>query len=218
MIRVLLVDDHAVVRLGYRTLLEKQPDIEVAGEAGDAKEAYVRHQETRSDVIVMDISLPGQSGIEAIDHIHQRSPAARILVFTMHQNPTFALQATRAGARGYVTKSSAPDVLIRAVYEVYAGRHALSPDIAQALALRKLHGDHGPLDALSPREFEILRLLAGGRSTRAIAEDLHLSPKTVANSHYEIKRKLGLKSDVALVHLALKVQIDDLLDVTGGAG
>ena len=139
------VDDHVIVRHGYRTLLEKLPDIEIAGEAADAIEAYACFQDARPDVVIMDISMPGPSGIEAIGHIRRRNPNARVLVFTMHQNPAFVIQVTRAGALGYITKSSAPDVLIRAVYEVYGGRRVLSPDIAQALAISKLQDERIPL-------------------------------------------------------------------------
>jgi two-component system, NarL family, invasion response regulator UvrY len=215
-IRILLVDDHAIVRHGYRTLLEKQPDLEIIGEAADAAEAYTRFQTLAPDLTIMDLSLPDASGIEAIARLRQWHGSAKVLVFTMHRHPTFAVQATRAGALGYITKSSAPDVLVRAVYDVWAGKHVLSPDIAQALAITKLKGEHGPLDELSHREFEILRLLTGGRTTQEIADVLHISPKTVANGHYEIKRKLGVRSDIELVHLALRLQVIDLLE-TGGA-
>lgn len=210
-IRILLVDDHVIVRHGYRTLLEKLPDIEIAGEAADATEAYACFQDVRPDVVIMDISMPGASGIEAIGHILRRDSNARVLVFTMHQNPAFVIQATRAGALGYITKSSAPDVLIRAVYEVHGGRRVLSPDIAQVVAISKLRGEPVPLGELSPREFEILQLLVGGRTPQEIAQFLHLSPKTVANGHYEIKRKLGVKSDIELVRLALRLQVLDLV-------
>lgn len=216
-IGILLVDDHSIVRQGFRTLLEKQPDIEVVAEAADGAEAYRRFQETAPDVVIIDLSLPGLGGIETIARFKQRDPRAAILVFTMHQNPLFALQATRAGAKGYVTKSSPPDVLLRAVYDVYHGRHALSPDIAHALALRKLHNDDFELQSLSPREFEIFRMLAEAQSTEVIAGTLHVSPKTVANCHYEIKRKLGVKSDIELLRLALQYKVVDLLDMASTA-
>ena len=213
-IRILLVDDHAIVREGYRSLLEKQSGMEVVAEATDGAEAYSCFKDCNPDIVVMDISMPGQGGLEAIVRIKQRRPDAKILVFSMHQNPSFAVQATRAGALGYVTKSSAPDVLIRAIHDVYAGRLTLSADIAQALALEKLGGDSIALQELTVREFDILRMLVDARSTDDIAQTLNISPKTVANSHYMIKRKLGVASDIELTRLAIKMNIINLLDLS----
>jgi DNA-binding NarL/FixJ family response regulator len=211
---VLLVDDHAIVREGYRCLLEKHGAVQVVGEAADGAEAYRRYQELAPDVVVMDLSMPGQGGVEAIRHIRQRDPRARILVFSMHQNAAFAIKAMEAGAKGYVTKSSAPEVLVRALFEAAAGRCALSPDISHELAMSRLtmnKGD-GPLDELSPREFEILRMLAEDKSTKEIASALNLSDKTVSNYHYQIKSKLGVKSDIGLVRMALQLGLADLPD------
>lgn len=208
-IRVMLVDDHAIVREGYRALLAKHADLEVVAEAADGAEAYLAAQRGLPDVVVMDLSMPGMGGLEAIARLRARFPELRILVFTMHDNPSFAMQATRAGARGYVTKSSPPEMLVRAIYEVHAGRHALSPDLAHALALRRLQGEAQPLDELTVREFEILRQLVAARSTAEIAQDLNLSPKTVANLHYAIKRKLGVGSDIELTRFALRWKILD---------
>jgi len=214
-IKILLVDDHAIVREGYRSLLKKQPGLEVIAEAADGAEAYTLFKELAPDVVIMDLSLPGQSGLSAIARIKQRSAAAKILVFSMHQHPSFALQAARAGALGYVTKSSAPDVLIRAVYEVYQGRHTLSADIAHALALEKLGGERNALESLTVREFEILRLLVDAKTPDTIAQILNISPKTVLNCHYLIKRKLGVASDIELTRLAIKMNVIDLLELSG---
>lgn len=211
-IRIMLVDDHAIVREGYRSLLQKQPGMKVIAEAADGEEAYARFQQTPADVTIMDLSMPGQGGLEAIARISRRLPGAAVLVFTMHQHAAFAVQAFRAGARGYVTKSSPPDVLIRAVYDVAQGRQALSPDIAQALALSKLGGENSGLSELTVREFEILRMLCEARAIEDIASTLHISPKTVSNCHYQIKRKLSVGSDIELAHLALRLKIVDLLE------
>jgi DNA-binding NarL/FixJ family response regulator len=210
-IKILIVDDHAIVREGYRSLLEKQPGMRVVGEASNGALAYARFQETAPDVVIMDLSMPEQGGLEAIVRICQRDPTARILVFSMHENPAFAVQATRAGARGYITKGSEPETLIRAVHDVYRGKHVLSPDIAQALALTKLGGEGEVLAKLTVREFEILRMLVEARSTEDIAAELRISPKTVSNSHYQIKKKLGAASDIELVRIALRTNIIDLL-------
>jgi len=201
---ILLVDDHAVVREGYRAVLQKQPGLRVVAEAEDGAEAYRQFKATQPDLVIMDLTMPGVSGIEGIRHIRQWDRDARILVFTMHQNAAFALQAIRAGARGYVTKMSPPETLLRAVFDVLAGRIALSPDVDHELALNRLTEEANAADILSPREFEVLSLLLAERTTDEIAGLLHLSPKTVANLHSLIKSKLGVASDIELVRLALR--------------
>lgn len=202
-IDILLVDDHPVVREGYRRLLERQPGFRVAAEADDAAAAYKAYKQARPDVVVMDLSLPGASGVEAVRHIRQWDRMARILVFSMHQGATFAMKALEAGALGYVTKSSAPSELVRAVSEVARGRRALSEDVARELAMEKLDGPRAALDELGPRETEILRLVASGMTTERIADLLSLSAKTVQNYHYAIKSKVGARTDAQLVWLAL---------------
>lgn len=204
MIRLLLVDDHAVVREGYRRLLEQRGDLRIDAEAATAAEALVAFRNVGPDVVVLDLSLPDMGGVELIRRLLQREPRARILVFSMHRDPLFATQALRAGALGYVTKSCAPEVLIKAVYQVAARQRVLSPDIAPDIALALLSDIDNPLDALSPREFEVLRLLLDGRSAEEIGQSLHISPKTAQNTHYQIKTKLGVKSDIDLMRLAIK--------------
>jgi DNA-binding NarL/FixJ family response regulator len=209
MIRILLVDDHAVVREGYRRLLERRLDLRIEAEAGCAEEALQCLRETTPDVIVLDLSLPGMGGIELARRILQRNPEARILVFSMHRDPLFASQAIRAGALGYITKSSAPDVLVQAVYKVARREKVLSPDIAPEIALALLHGESNPAKELNPREFEILRLLLDGLSADEIGNILNISPKTVQNGHYQIKAKLGVKTDIELARLAMKLRLID---------
>jgi two-component system, NarL family, invasion response regulator UvrY len=201
---ILLVDDHAVVREGYRSVLQKQAGLRVVAEASGGAEAYRLFKETKPDLVIMDVSMPGIGGIEAIRRIRQWDRNARILVFTMHENSGFAVQAIRAGAKGYVTKSSPPDVLVQAVRDVLAGRMAVSPDISHELALGRLAGEIMAAEVLTAREFEVLQMLLAERSTDEIAEALHLSPKTVANLHSIIKDKLGVGSDIELVRLALR--------------
>lgn len=213
-IKILLVDDHAIVREGYHSLLQKQDNMEVIAEASNGAQAYLYYKEYKPDVTVMDISMEGQGGIETISRITQLDSKAKVLVFSMHQNPSFAVQATRAGALGYITKSSDPKVLIRAIYDVQQNKYTLSADIAQALALEKLGTDTTALDQLTVREFEILRMLVEAVSTQDIATTLNISPKTVANTHYIIKRKLGVQSDIELTHLAIKMNIINLLDLS----
>lgn len=206
-ITILLVDDHPVVREGYRRLLERQAGFRVVAEAETAGEAYRLFRETTPSVVVMDLSLGGPSGLEAIRNIRQWDGQARVLVFTMHQGSAFALKAFEAGATGYVTKSSAPSELVTAVTAVARGRQAVSADIAQEIAAERLAGKSSPLNDLAPREVEILRLVASGMATETIAEALHLSPKTVQNYHYSIKAKLGARNDAHLVWLAVSAGV-----------
>lgn len=203
-VRVLLVDDHAVVREGYRRLMEKHEGLTVVGEAADAAAAYRCYKDTRPDVVVMDISMPGRGGIDALEHIRRFDAQARILVFTMHGGAPYALQAFRAGARGYVTKSSSPDFLVSAVRSVAEGRIAICSEISEMLALDRVQDERNALEVLSPREFEILRMILEARSTDEIASALNVSRKTAANYHYSIKSKLGVASDIELLHLGLR--------------
>lgn len=216
-VRVLLVDDHAVVREGYRTLLEKHQGLTVVAEASDAAAAYQAYKDTQPDVVIMDISLPGRGGIDAIEHIRRFDPQARILVFTMHGRPVYAVQAFRAGARGYVTKSSPPDLLISAVRSVAQGRLAICPEISEVLALDRLHEERNRLEGLSPREFEILRMILDAKSADQIASALNLSRKTAANYHYSIKSKLGVASDIELLYLGLQYGLVDAVSPGPGA-
>lgn len=203
-VRLLLVDDHAVVREGYRRLLERRPGLKIVAEARDATEALQCYKDSQPDVAILDLSLPDMGGIELIKRLVARDPEARILAFSMHQDPLFATQALRAGALGYVTKSCEPDVLIMAVYKVAARQRVLSPDIAPDLALALVDGTEDPFHSLTPREFEVLRMLLDGKSADEIGTALHISPKTAQNIHYQLKSKLGVKSDIELLRLAMR--------------
>lgn len=200
-VTVLLVDDHAVVREGYRRLLERSRSIRVVGEAADAQSAYLAFLEHRPQVTVMDISLPGASGIEALRRIRGRDPSAKVLMFSMHEDPVFAARALQAGAGGYVTKAAAPDVLVEAVLRVAQGKPYLAGNIAQELALNRI-GDADPAAVLSPREFEVLRQLVAGRTLPQIARSLGLTPKTVANHQSSLRQKLGVGTAVQLLQAA----------------
>jgi two-component system, NarL family, invasion response regulator UvrY len=211
-LRILLVDDHPIVREGYHRLLERHAGFHVCAEAGDAREAYRAYKDHRPDITVMDLALPGAGGLEAVRHIRQWDKDARILVFTMHAGPAFALKAFEAGASGYVTKSSDPVELVRAVRMVAGGGRFLSGDIARAIAADRLAGPKQIVEHLGPRETEILRLLASGMTSDAIAELLNLSPKTVRNHHYNIKSKIGAQNDVQLVWLAVSAGLVHMTD------
>jgi DNA-binding NarL/FixJ family response regulator len=212
--RVMLADDHAIVREGYRSLLQKQDRLQVVAEAENGADAYRFYKEARPDLLIIDLSMPGIGGVEAIRRIRQWDKAARILVFTMHQSAAYAVQAIKAGARGFVTKSNPPEALLRAIAEVMAGRIALSPDIDHELAINSL-AEPSAIDALSPREFEILRMLLAEKSVDEIANTLHISVKTAANTRYLIRAKLGVTSDIELVRLALRQRIIAAEDIGG---
>jgi two-component system, NarL family, invasion response regulator UvrY len=208
-ISILLVDDHPVVREGYRRLLERQSGYRVVAEADSAAAAYKAYREHAPQVVVMDLSLPGAGGLEALRHIRQWDKRARILVFTMHAGAAFALKAFEAGACGYVTKSSEPSELVRAIAAVANGGRAMSDDIARELAAERLARGRSKLDELGPRETEILRLVASGRTTEDIAGALNISQKTVQNYHYQIKTKVGARTDADLVWLAIGAGLVD---------
>jgi two-component system, NarL family, invasion response regulator UvrY len=205
--RIMLVDDHAIVRAGFRRLLEQQSSYQVVAEAGDAETAYALFLQQQPDVVVLDLSMPGVSGLDLVRRMAARQPSAKILVFSMHEDALLAERAIQLGARGYVTKNSAPEVLAAAVADMMAGKVALSPDIAQALAILKVTGEGDPLTVLSARELEIFRLIAHGQTVPSIAAMLSLSAKTVANYHSLIKQKLNITSDVELVLLAQRRNI-----------
>jgi len=200
---VLLVDDHAVVREGYRRLLERTADLVVVGEAASGEDAYRLFGELSPRVVVMDISLPGIGGIEAARRILARDPSARILMFSVHEDVVFSSRALQTGARGYVTKSSAPEVLVEAVRLVAAGKLYISHDMAQELAVQMVPGQHNPLYALSAREFEVFRLLVAGHRIEEIARILSLSTKTVANYQSSIRQKLDVSNTAQVVRIAL---------------
>jgi DNA-binding NarL/FixJ family response regulator len=195
-IKVLLVDDHAVVRAGYKRYLELDTQIEVVGEAENGEQAYALLSELTADVIVMDLSMPGRGGLESIRHILQRYPEQRILVFTMHENAALAAQALRAGAKGYLTKSVSPDLIVDAIHQIMQGGQPIDADLADAIKQSEL--ESAPHLQLAPREFEIFRLLANGQSVDEIGQRLHIGVKTVSNYQTTIRQKLGVTTAIEL--------------------
>jgi len=202
---VLLVDDHAVVREGYRRLLEDSGRITVVGEAGSAADAYQLFCNLAPDVVVMDIALPGVSGIEGMRRILAHQPNAHVLMFSMYEDTIFVRRALEAGAAGYLTKASAPRVLVEAIDAVAAGRRFLSPDVAQTLALQPTNTLGAAHDVLSAREFEVLKLLVEGCTLNDIAKQLGLNPKTVSNHQSSIKQKLGAETPTQLLRAAMRI-------------
>lgn len=202
-LKVVLVDDHAVVRTGFRLLLESSGQIEVIAELDSGEAINQQIGKITPDVIVMDLSMAGMGGLEAIRRIRAKDPKLRILVFTMHENIAFVEQALDAGANGYITKSNAAKVLTDAVKVVAGGDSYIDPKLSEQLTMRQNFDTGTPLRALSRREFQIFCKFAEGMNAQEIAQDLSLSIKTVANYQTQIKEKLNISSSAELIRLAL---------------
>ncbi len=205
MIRVLLVDDHAVVRTGFRLLLQANPETSVVGEADSGESACQRYLELTPDVVVMDLAMPGMGGLEALRRIRAHHPQARVLALSAHDDPLHARRALREGARGFLSKRSAPEALLEAITAVAAGQRYIDAALAQKLALEELeNGGRSPVERLSEREFEVFVRLAGGASVQRIAEDLSLSASTVGTHLYNVKQKLGVSNQAELTLIAIR--------------
>ena len=204
---IVLVDDHAVVRAGVRRLLEQEPLFEVIGEAASGEKAYQIFGELKPDVMVMDLSMPGMGGLEAIRRILMRYEKAKILVLSMHEDLSFANQALKLGAKGYLTKNTLADDLVKSIETVTQGDVFLSDEIAKKMAMQSISGNQDPVHELSAREFEIFRLLAEGLDIDAIASTLNISSKTVSNYQTMIKQKLDINTPIELIRYAIKVGV-----------
>lgn len=202
-LRVLLVDDHAVVRSGYRRLIDAEPDMRLVAEAENAAQACATLREHTIDVAVMDLSLREGSGLDAISRLLDRQPQLRVLVFSMHQSSGHVTQALRNGALGYITKNSEPLEMIAAIRTVAQGKKVFSKDIAHVLACEAVQHQN-PMHCLSPREFEILRLFSAGATPGGVGAQLHLSPKTVFNHLSNIRRKLDVNTEMELLLVAAR--------------
>ena len=205
MIRVLLVDDHAVVRTGFRLLLQAHPGTTVVGEADSGESACKCFLELAPDVVVMDLSMPGMGGLEALRRIRAHHPQARVLTLSALDDPQHAQRALREGARGFLSKRSAPETLLEAITTVAAGERYLDAELARKLALTEAEGGgHSALEHLSEREFEVFVRLARGHTVQRIAEDLKLSASTIGTHLYNIKHKLGVANQSELTLIAIR--------------
>lgn len=205
MITVLLVDDHAVVRTGFRLLLQSVAEVSAVHEAESGEVACQRYTELAPDVIVMDLAMPGMGGLEALRRIRSHDSNARVLALSAHDDPMHARRALREGALGFLSKRSAPEALIEAVTAVAAGRRYIDASLAQELALADLDGAaKSPVERLSEREFEVFVRLARGATVQRIAEDLNLSASTVGTHLYNIKQKLAVVNQSELTLLAIR--------------
>ncbi len=209
-IRVVLADDHHLVRKGFRALLDPEPDIEVVGEAVDGREAMELVEALRPDVLVMDLEMPGMSGMEAARRIRARRRPVRILVLTMHKDPQHILQVLRTGASGYILKDAAISDLVEGIRTVHRGEVYLSPAVSTQVVeglldrLEQEKAAASPLDALTDREREVWQLIAEGYSRREIARRLYISPKTVDTHRSNLMRKLGVRDEASLIRLAIR--------------
>ena len=206
MIRVMLVDDHALVRMGFRMLLASAgaEPVEVVAEAGSGEQACRDYAQVRPDVVVMDLSMPGMGGLEAVRRLLAQDPKAKVLALSAHEDTAHPRRVLRAGALGYLAKRSAPDALIAAVSAVARGERYLDAQTAQALAVAQLEGEASPAERLSEREFSVFIQLARGMSVAQIADNLKLSPSTVGTHLYHVKQKLGASNQSELTLVALR--------------
>jgi len=204
MIKVLLADDHSIVRAGLRRIVEESGDMEVIAEASDGREAVRQALEKKPDVAVIDISMPGLDGLEVVSQLQHYYPKLPLLILTMHEEAQYVVRAIQAGAMGYITKQSAPEQLVTAIKKVISGHRYLTDEAAEALALSVARGMHGrsPLDSLSMRELQVLRRLALGHTNREIARAYHISIKTVDTYRYRLLKKLNLRNNAELSRFA----------------
>jgi two-component system invasion response regulator UvrY len=206
MIKVLLADDHRIVREGLRRIVDACDDMEVVAEAADGKEAIRLIRKNRPDVALIDISMPEIDGLEVLQQLQPEFPELPILILTMHEEQPYAVRAIEAGARGYITKKSAPEQLVKAIRKVHSGSLYLSEEVAETLALRVAKGTSGqsPLDLLSTRELQVLRRLALGHTNREIAENYNISVKTVDTYRLRLLKKLKLRNNAELSRFAIQ--------------
>ncbi len=210
MIRLVIADDHAIVREGLKRIVGAIHDMQMAGEAADGTEVMQRVRELDFDLLVLDLSMPGRSGMELIKLVKAEKPKVRILVLSMHQELQYAVRAIKSGASGYLTKESAPALLEQAIRKIAGGGAFVTADVAEQLALGAMPGSSSlPHEALSDREFQVLRLLVAGVSVTDIAGRLSLSVKTVSTHKANLMHKMGLHNPSELIRYALKHGLAD---------
>ena len=213
MIRIVIADDHAIVREGLKRIVGSAPDMEVMAEAADGADVMQRVRELDFDVLVLDLSMPGRSGMELIKLAKAERPKLRILVLSMHQELQYAVRAIKSGASGYLTKESAPALLVQAIHKVAGGGAFISADVAEQLALGAMPGGQArPHESLSDREFEVFKLLAAGVSVTEIAAKLSVSVKTVSTHKANLMHKMGLGNQTELIRYAIKHGLADQIE------
>jgi len=206
LIKVLLVDDHELVRMGIKRLLQDIVGIKVIAETGTGEEAVLLAKELVPDVVVMDVHMPGIGGLEATRKMVRHNPDIKILALTVYEDEPYPSRFLQAGASGYITKGCDPEEMIRAIRTIHAGQHYISPNIAQQIAIKRVtKGEESPIDRLSERELQIMLMITQGQKVQDISKKLCLSPKTVNSYRYRIFDKLNISSDVELTLMALRL-------------
>ena len=210
-IKVLIVDDHELVRFGFKSLLGTQDSIDVLDTlcSGEGAINWCRDNNGNVDVILMDINMPGIGGIEATHRISKFWSGIGIIIVTVHDAGPLPKQLLNGGAKGYLTKGNGVEEMITAINDVSQGKHYIAKDIAQQLALSVLPGDVNPLDTLSRREIQVLMMISQGTKTQEISEILNLSPKTISTYRTRLNEKLNVNSDIEMLHLAMKYGVLD---------
>ena len=210
MIRVVIADDHTILREGLKQLLGAASDLQVVGEASDGHEALKLVRETDFDVLLLDLSMPGRNGMDLIKQVKSEKPRLRVLILSMHAEHQYAVRAVKAGASGYLTKDSAATQLVAAIRKVAGGGAFISAEVAEQLALSAMpHADGPPHASLSDREYQVFQLLVAGRSVSEIASELNLSAKTVSTHKARVMEKMGLANQTELVHYAIRHRLFD---------
>jgi len=204
MIRILIVDDHAIVRGGLKQIIATTEDIGVAGEAAQGAEAIEKLRTCRVDLLLLDMTMPGISGVDLIRRVRTEHPALPVLVLSIHNEAQVVARAVRAGATGYVTKDSDPDILLAAIRKLAGGGRFIDPKLVDVMVFDTHSGDAAPHEILSDREFQVLHLLAAGKSINAIADVLVLSAKTISTHKMRLMQKLGIENNAELIRYAIK--------------
>lgn len=212
MIKILIADDHAMLRKGLRTLLE-QWSYNVVGEACNGEEACTLFEKLHPDLIILDLDMPGISGLDTLSRILHRNHNARVLILSMHEDCVFASRALQAGAKGYVTKTDPPEVLLEAIQKIIKGGRFINNDLAITLSMYNLDQGGDPIKSLSPREFEVFKRIAEGGTLNSIAKQMHIGYKTVANIQTSVRQKLGVETTGQLVHVATRYGVIKQVDL-----
>jgi len=206
MAKVMIADDHAMLRQGLRTMLE-QVNHQVLADALSGEEACLLVEKNHPDLLILDLDMPGIGGLETLKRILHRKPQMRVLIFSMHDDCIYATRAIQAGARGYVTKTEPPEVVLEAVQKILKGGRYINNELAQSLSMYHLESQENPIQKLSPREFEVFRRIAQGEALAAIAKGMHIGYKTVANIQTSVRQKLGVETTGQVVHIAVRFGI-----------
>lgn len=206
MAKVMIADDHAMLRQGLRTLLE-QANHQVMPDAQNGEEACLLVEKHHPDLLILDLDMSGIGGLETLKRIMHRKPQMRVLIFSMHDDCIYATRAIQAGARGYVTKTEPPEVIMEAVHKVLKGGRYINNELAQSLSMYHLESQENPIQKLSPREFEVFRRIAQGEALAGIAGEMHIGYKTVANIQTSVRQKLSVETTGQLVHIAVRFGI-----------